>query len=269
MSELRSAIGEDLAEIGTMRITEQIDALRTLSAEPVQYLAVPRFIASLVMTPVLTFITDVVGVLVPETDLRVFTDPYFAATYHGVVAAFAAAPGVGFQRAALVVVVQDGQRDADRFVQWPAGRGDHQAVHLIAARPADLAHVIVHAQVQQRDFGRLGIITVQLQMDVGQPGRGAAPHGAGQMGAELGQALHPLGGQRPQRGQFGRLGVGAEESQVFPHLVLQLVVAGQRRASGQAEHAQRALLGWPVLQAFLDDQTGRGGGDFGGGVHQR
>lgn len=51
------------AEIGTMRVTEQIDALTTLSANPIQYLSVPRFLACLVMTPTLTVITDIVGVL--------------------------------------------------------------------------------------------------------------------------------------------------------------------------------------------------------------
>ncbi len=51
------------AEIGTMRVTEQIDALITLRADPIQYLSVPRFLACLVMTPALTVITDVVGVL--------------------------------------------------------------------------------------------------------------------------------------------------------------------------------------------------------------
>jgi len=51
------------AEIGTMKVTEQIDALITLSANPIQYLSVPRFLACLIMTPVLTVITDFVGVL--------------------------------------------------------------------------------------------------------------------------------------------------------------------------------------------------------------
>ncbi|OHD65254.1 MAG: hypothetical protein A2176_05285 [Spirochaetes bacterium RBG_13_51_14] len=61
---LAGRVGSSIAaEIGTMKVTEQIDALRTLSAEPIQYLSVPRFIACLVMTPVLTLITDVVGVL--------------------------------------------------------------------------------------------------------------------------------------------------------------------------------------------------------------
>ncbi|MBN2079983.1 MAG: ABC transporter permease [Spirochaetes bacterium] len=61
---LAGRVGSSIAaEIGTMKVTEQIDALRTLSAEPIQYLAVPRFIACLVMTPLLTLITDVVGVL--------------------------------------------------------------------------------------------------------------------------------------------------------------------------------------------------------------
>lgn len=61
---LAGRVGSSIAaEIGTMKVTEQIDALRTLSAEPVQYLSVPRFIACLVMTPALTVITDIVGVL--------------------------------------------------------------------------------------------------------------------------------------------------------------------------------------------------------------
>ncbi len=61
---LAGRVGSSIAaEIGTMKVTEQIDALRTLSAEPVQYLSVPRFIACTVMTPALTIITDIVGVL--------------------------------------------------------------------------------------------------------------------------------------------------------------------------------------------------------------
>ena len=61
---LAGRIGSSIAaEIGTMKVTEQIDALRTLSAEPIQYLAVPRFIACLIMTPCLTMITDIVGVV--------------------------------------------------------------------------------------------------------------------------------------------------------------------------------------------------------------
>lgn len=51
------------AEIGTMKVTEQIDALTTLRANPIQYLSVPRFIACFFMTPLLTIITDVVGIL--------------------------------------------------------------------------------------------------------------------------------------------------------------------------------------------------------------
>ncbi|HWR98544.1 MAG TPA: ABC transporter permease [Candidatus Methanoperedens sp.] len=49
------------AELGTMRVTEQIDALETLATDPVNYLVVPRFLAALVMLPVLTALADVVG----------------------------------------------------------------------------------------------------------------------------------------------------------------------------------------------------------------
>lgn len=51
------------AELGTMRVTEQIDALETLAANPVKYLVVPRFIAGLVMLPFLTVISDIVGIM--------------------------------------------------------------------------------------------------------------------------------------------------------------------------------------------------------------
>lgn len=50
------------AEIGTMRVTEQIDALTTLSVNPYKYLIVPRIIAGTVMLPVLVLIADIIGV---------------------------------------------------------------------------------------------------------------------------------------------------------------------------------------------------------------
>ena len=51
------------AELGTMRVTEQIDALVTLATNPVHYLVVPRFIAGLIMLPILTICADIVGIL--------------------------------------------------------------------------------------------------------------------------------------------------------------------------------------------------------------
>src|SRR5262245_24163684 len=49
------------AELATMRVTEQIDALACLGVDPVKYLAAPRFLACLVMIPLLTAIADVCG----------------------------------------------------------------------------------------------------------------------------------------------------------------------------------------------------------------
>ncbi|MBU1740431.1 MAG: ABC transporter permease [Proteobacteria bacterium] len=51
------------AELGTMRVTEQIDALTVMAANPVQYLVVPRIIAGLVMMPLLTIIADLLGIV--------------------------------------------------------------------------------------------------------------------------------------------------------------------------------------------------------------
>jgi len=50
------------AELGTMRVTEQIDALETLATNPIKYLIVPRFIAGLVMLPALTVVANIVGI---------------------------------------------------------------------------------------------------------------------------------------------------------------------------------------------------------------
>ena len=50
------------AEIGTMRVTEQIDALTTLSTDPLRYLVLPRLVAGLVTMPVLALVADIVGV---------------------------------------------------------------------------------------------------------------------------------------------------------------------------------------------------------------
>jgi phospholipid/cholesterol/gamma-HCH transport system permease protein len=50
------------AEIGTMRVTEQIDALTTLSTNPVKYLVVPRLVAAVVTLPLLVLVADAIGV---------------------------------------------------------------------------------------------------------------------------------------------------------------------------------------------------------------
>jgi phospholipid/cholesterol/gamma-HCH transport system permease protein len=50
------------AEIGTMRVTEQIDALTTLATNPIKYLVVPRLVAAIVSMPILVGIADSIGV---------------------------------------------------------------------------------------------------------------------------------------------------------------------------------------------------------------
>lgn len=51
------------AEIGTMRVTEQIDALSTLSTNPVKYLVVPRLVAAVICMPILVVVADSIGIL--------------------------------------------------------------------------------------------------------------------------------------------------------------------------------------------------------------
>ncbi len=51
------------AELGTMRVTEQIDALYAMATEPVHYLVVPRVNASILMLPLLTLVGDAIGII--------------------------------------------------------------------------------------------------------------------------------------------------------------------------------------------------------------
>jgi phospholipid/cholesterol/gamma-HCH transport system permease protein len=62
------------AEIGTMRVTEQIDALETLSFDPVGFLALPRLLAALVMLPALTVLANATAIFSAWATLVIATD---------------------------------------------------------------------------------------------------------------------------------------------------------------------------------------------------
>jgi phospholipid/cholesterol/gamma-HCH transport system permease protein len=49
------------AELGTMNVTEQLDALRVMGTDPIRYLVVPRFLACIMLTPILTLYSDAMG----------------------------------------------------------------------------------------------------------------------------------------------------------------------------------------------------------------
>lgn len=51
------------AELGTMKVTEQIDALEMMAIDPVRYLAMPRFVAACIMLPMLTIFSDAIAIL--------------------------------------------------------------------------------------------------------------------------------------------------------------------------------------------------------------
>jgi len=61
---LAGRVGSSMAaELGTMRVTEQIDALASMGVNPIHYLVVPRFLACLVLIPMLTIMADFMGVV--------------------------------------------------------------------------------------------------------------------------------------------------------------------------------------------------------------
>lgn len=76
------------AELGTMNVTEQLDALRVMGADPIRYLVVPRLVACTLLTPLLTIYSDVLGVaggwLVSVKFLGVPNTPYWQYSASGV-----------------------------------------------------------------------------------------------------------------------------------------------------------------------------------------
>jgi phospholipid/cholesterol/gamma-HCH transport system permease protein len=69
------------AELGTMNVTEQLDALRVMGTDPIRYLVVPRLLAALLLTPILTIYSDLCGVvggwLISTQYLHVPDAPYW------------------------------------------------------------------------------------------------------------------------------------------------------------------------------------------------
>ncbi len=79
---LAASVGSAMAaELGTMTVSEEIDALEVMSINPVRYLVMPRLLAMLVMTPILTIFTNIIGTfggaLVAKTQLNVAWSAYY------------------------------------------------------------------------------------------------------------------------------------------------------------------------------------------------
>ncbi|MBL7131517.1 MAG: ABC transporter permease [Candidatus Omnitrophica bacterium] len=77
------------AEIGTMTVTEQVDALKTLATNPVKYLVVPRFLSLTFMLPILTIYADLVGIFggyfICVNRLSISPNMYMATTFETLV----------------------------------------------------------------------------------------------------------------------------------------------------------------------------------------
>lgn len=76
------------AELGTMNVTEQLDAMRVMGADPIRYLVVPRLLACLLLTPMLTIYSDMLGVLggwlIAVKSLGIPNQPYWYYSAQGV-----------------------------------------------------------------------------------------------------------------------------------------------------------------------------------------
>ncbi|MBZ0200102.1 MAG: ABC transporter permease [Ignavibacteriaceae bacterium] len=72
------------AELGTMKVTEQIDALETMAISPIRYLAMPRFLASVIMMPVLVVFANFIAILGAFIVSNYFLDVSFAVFFQSV-----------------------------------------------------------------------------------------------------------------------------------------------------------------------------------------
>src|SRR5512139_2383848 len=64
------------AEIGTMRVNQEVDALTTMGLDPVRFLVTPRIIAAVLMTPLLTLFSDLIGLLGGAVTMQTFAIPF-------------------------------------------------------------------------------------------------------------------------------------------------------------------------------------------------
>jgi phospholipid/cholesterol/gamma-HCH transport system permease protein len=83
---LAGRVGSGIAaEIGSMNVTQQIDAIRALGTDPIKRIVIPRILAMVLMAPLLTVLADLVGIggglLIAVSELNISTDFYF---YEGV-----------------------------------------------------------------------------------------------------------------------------------------------------------------------------------------
>jgi phospholipid/cholesterol/gamma-HCH transport system permease protein len=103
------------AELGTMRVSEEIDALRTMGFAPIPYLVLPRVWALALVAPILTLLGDVIGIagglIVATTRLDITAEGYFARMHEAIVAEdvwTGLAKSVAFGTAIAVIGCQQG-----------------------------------------------------------------------------------------------------------------------------------------------------------------
>ncbi|MGH7215347.1 MAG: MlaE family ABC transporter permease, partial [Tepidisphaeraceae bacterium] len=76
------------AELGTMNVTEQLDALRVMGADPIRHLVVPRFLACVLLTPILTLYSDALGIfggwMISTQFLGIPVQPYWQYSAQGI-----------------------------------------------------------------------------------------------------------------------------------------------------------------------------------------
>ena len=116
------------AEIGTMRVTEQIDALETLAYDPIAFLVVPRLLAALVMLPILTIIANATAIVSAWLTLIIATTRDDERLRDGPAAQLRAVPGRLQRDQGRVLRRRDRDRLLVRGLRYRRGRRGRRAV---------------------------------------------------------------------------------------------------------------------------------------------
>src|SRR5580700_8778357 len=122
------------AEIGSMVVTEEIDALRTMAIDPVEFVLAPKFLAALIVLPCLTIISNACGILAGGVFMRLSTNMAFDVYFRDVVHSMAlrdVLTGLVKSLAFAMIIVQVGCLEGFRVHGGPDAVGRSATAPLV------------------------------------------------------------------------------------------------------------------------------------------
>src|SRR5688572_8641026 len=167
----------------------------------------------------------------------------------------------GLERHALVARVE--HREPQRRIA-PEQRQHGDGVHPVPRVAAALGSLVGDIALEQEQLHLLGILGIELQLDLGVGTGRAGEHRSGEVGPEARELLHRRERELAQLDEALRVLIGLVQRAVLVQRALDLFVARQRLGAGGAQAARGLSLGErEIVDAVLGHDAGGGGGDAG------